>query len=119
MDNVLKIGAISRHICKICEQIDSLASCIMEERQYADAVLEVEKPPFHILDIYSDMICDELEHIQILALKLTEIVTQSLLCEAETNEDEDGEYSTGATAGTGVKGGRREEDEEEGEYSAQ
>ena len=115
MDNVLKIGTISRHLCKICEQVDSLASCIMEERQHADVVLEVENPSFHISDIYADMICDELEHIQILTLKLTELIAQSLLCEAGTNEDDDGEYSAGDPADTGVKGGGKEDNDYEGE----
>lgn len=119
MENVLRIGAISRQLCKICEQVDLLSSFIAEENKHADANLDAGEISFHISDVYADMICDELEHIQILTLKLTEIVAQSLLREVETNEDEDGEYSAGDPAG--VKGGGKEGDgyEGEGELPAQ
>lgn len=94
MKNAFAISSLSRQMEKVCEQIDCLAM----------GVQDTEQGIGDIAGTYQDMLLDELEHIQILALKLTELISQAVGEEQETNTDE-GEGSAFAEGElTAVKG---------------
>ena len=78
MKNAFAISSLSRQMEKVCEQIDCLAM----------GVQDTEQGVGDIAGTYQDMLLDELEHIQILALKLTELISQAVGEEQETNTDE-------------------------------
>ena len=78
MKNAFAISSLSRQMEKVCEQIDCLAM----------GVQDTEQGVGDIAGTYQDMLLDELEHIQILALKLTELISQAVSEEQEINTDE-------------------------------
>ena len=78
MKNAFAISSLSRQMGKVCEQIDCLAM----------GVQGTEQGVGDIAGTYQDMLLDELEHIQILALMLTELISQAVGEEQETDTDE-------------------------------
>lgn len=100
MKNAYAISSISRQMGKVCEQIDALAMGIQDTEQGIG----------NIADVYQELLLDELEHTQMLTLKLTELITVD--SSEATNADE-GEGSAFAAGDLDdVKTG--EEDGEEG-----
>lgn len=75
MKNAYAIDSISRQLVKTVEQIGELARGIQDTEQ---GIGDVD-------DIYAEILLDELEHIQMLTLKLTELITQE---PPEANADE-------------------------------
>jgi len=67
MKNVYAIGGVSRHLSKVAEHIERLAMDIHSSEQDAG----------NLEPVYSDLLFDELEHAQVLTLKLTELISQS------------------------------------------
>jgi len=96
------IGEICRQIIKVCERIDTLSLGIeMFEQGNTDLVITYEGLRF-----------DELEHAQMLTLKLTELITQETADTAEANADEDGSVF-GPGELTDVKTGENEAGKED------
>ena len=81
MKNAYAISSLSRQMVKVCEQIDSLAM----------GVQDTEQSVGDVVDTYQDMLLDELEHVQVLTLKLTEMI--SLAVGEETANADEGEGS--------------------------
>jgi hypothetical protein len=77
MKNAYAISSLSRQMVKVCEQIDSLAM----------GVQDTEQGIGDLGDTYQELLLDELEHIQMLTLKLTELVSEAV-GEETTNTDE-------------------------------
>ena len=67
MKNAYAINSLSRQMVKVCEQIDSLAM----------GVQDTEQGNVDVADAYTDMLLDEIEHVQMLTLKLTEVITEA------------------------------------------
>lgn len=80
MKNAYAISSLSRQMVKVCEQIDSLAM----------GVQDTEQGIGDLGDTYQDLLLDELEHIQILALKLTELVSEAVGEETANTDEGDG-----------------------------
>lgn len=78
MKNAYAISSMSRQMIKVCEQIDSLAMGVQDTEQGSD----------NIADTYHDLLLDELEHIQMLTLKLTELVSEAVGEQDAVNADE-------------------------------
>ena len=109
MKNAFAISGLSRQMEKVCERIDCLAM----------GVQDTEQGVGDIAGTYQDMLLDELEHIQILALKLTDLVSQAVSEEQETNTDEgegsafaEGELTAAKDAPDGGEDGQGREEEE-------
>lgn len=79
MKNTFAISSMSRQLGRVCDQIDHLAY---------DAQ-ETSGKPNELCGLYRDMLLDELEHVQVLTLKLTELVSQAV-AEDTGNADEAG-----------------------------
>lgn len=99
MKNAYAISSMSRQMCKVCGQIDALAMGIQDTEQGIG----------DIADVYQELLLDELEHIQMLTLKLTELITVDP-SEAHTDDGEGSAFAAGDL--TDVKTG--DEDGEEG-----
>ncbi len=80
MKNAYAISSLSRQMVKVCEQIDSLAM----------GVQDTEQGNVDVADAYTDMLLDEIEHVQMLTLKLTEVITEAAGEDEPANEDEAG-----------------------------
>lgn len=105
MKNAYAINSVSQQMVKICERIDDLAS----------AVEGSEQDTGDIADTYQDLLLDELEHIQMLTLKLTELVSEAVGEETANNDEGDdsafapGDLDAKKTGGAaGEKGGEEE-----------
>ena len=86
MKNAYAISSMSRQMVKVCEQIDSLAM----------GVQDTEQGIGDLADTYQDLILDELEHIQMLTLKLTELVSEAVGEEpANTDEGDSSAFAQG------------------------
>ncbi len=68
MKNAYAISSLSQQMVKVCEQIDSLAM----------GVQDTEQGIGDLGDTYQNLLLDELEHIQMLTLKLTELVSEAV-----------------------------------------
>lgn len=77
MKNAYAISSLSRQLIKTCGQIDSLAM----------GVQDTEQGIGDIADTYQDLLLDELEHAQMLTLKLTDLISQAV-GEDTANADE-------------------------------
>lgn len=77
MKNAYAISSLSRQLGKTCEQIDSLAMGVQDTEQVIG----------DIADTYLDLLFDELEHAQMLTLKLTDLISQAA-GEGTANADE-------------------------------
>lgn len=94
MQNSAAVGSICTQLIKSCEKVQTITSAMDAFEQTNDKIIES----------YSDIRIDELEHIQILTLMLTELVS------AESDENMDGEGSTFAPGDLNdVKKGEGEE----------
>ena len=80
MKNAYAISSMSRQMVKVCEQIDSLAM----------GVQDTEQGIGDLGDTYQDLLLDELEHIQMLTLKLTELVSEAVGEETSNTDEGDG-----------------------------
>ena len=80
MKNAYAISSLSRQMVKVCEQIDSLAM----------GVQDTEQGNVDVADAYTDMLLDEIEHVQMLTLKLTEVITEAAGEYEPANADEAG-----------------------------
>jgi hypothetical protein len=80
MKNAYAISSLSRQMVKVCEQIDSLAM----------GVQDTEQGIGDLGDTYQDLLLDELEHIQMLTLKLTELVSEAVGEETANTDEGDG-----------------------------
>lgn len=83
MKNAYAICSLARQLCKVGEKIDSLASDIQGSEQDANGVSE----------LFQNLLVDEIEHVQILTLELTKLVTEST--GEATNADEGGAFAEG------------------------
>ncbi len=80
MKNGMVISAICRQLKLVCDRIDNMSMDIEQFEQNNSAMVEV----------YASHRLDELEHAQILTLKLTELISQAGEDEPEVNTDEGG-----------------------------
>jgi len=81
MRNYRAVEDVSRHLSKICESIQNLA-CSIEMYQHMDGDLEAT---------YETLMLDKLEHLQMLTLKLTELITSAEeRSDSQENLDEGG-----------------------------
>lgn len=80
MKNAYAISSASRQLIKVCEQMDTLAMGVQDTEQGIGDLAEV----------YTDLLFDELEHAQMLTLKLTELISQSQGSGAENADGADG-----------------------------
>lgn len=80
MKNGMVISAICRQIKLVCDRIDNISMDIEQFEQNNSDMVEV----------YSSHRMDELEHAQILTLKLTELISQAGADEPVVNTDEGG-----------------------------
>ena len=103
MKNAYAISSMSRQMVKVCEQIDNLALGIQDTEQGIG----------DIADTYQDMLLDELEHIQMLTLKLTDLISQAT--EEETANTDEGEGSAFAAGDLTVEKTGEDSDEDGGE----
>lgn len=101
MKNAYAIGSLSRQMCKVCEQIDSLAM----------GVQDTEQGIGDIAGTYQELLLDELEHIQMLTLKLTDLISQAT-GEENSNADE-GEGNAFAQGDLNAEKNGGSDDEEE------
>jgi len=63
---VYAIRSLARQICKVSEFIDQLAM----------GAQDAEQDDGDVFDTYENMLMDELEHLQILTLKMTDTIIQ-------------------------------------------
>ena len=77
MQNSAAVGSICTQLIKSCEKVQAITSAMDAFEQTNDKIIES----------YSNIRFDELEHIQILTLMLTEFVS------VESDENMDGEGS--------------------------
>lgn len=80
MKNAYAVSSASRQLIKVCEQMDTLAMGVQDTEQGIGDLAEV----------YTDLLFDELEHAQMLILKLTELVSQSQDGGTENTDGADG-----------------------------
>lgn len=80
MKNGMVISAICRQLKMVCDRIDNMSMDIEQFEQNNSTMVEV----------YASHRMDELEHAQMLTLKLTEMITQADAEEPEVNTDEGG-----------------------------
>ena len=80
MKNAYAISSVSRQIVKVGETLDSLVGGIQDTEQGVG----------DLSDVYAAMLMDELEHAQMLILKLTELITQEGPETAAANTDGEG-----------------------------
>ena len=80
MKNAYAISSLSQQMVKVCEQIDSLAM----------GVQDTEQGIGDLGDTYQNLLLDELEHIQMLTLKLTELVSEAVGEETANTDEGDG-----------------------------
>ncbi len=80
MKNAAAICSVSRQLVKVCEQIDTLTMGIQDTEQRIGG----------IADTLIDIRMDELEHAQMLTLKLTELITQAGEGDATNSNGADG-----------------------------
>lgn len=66
--NAIAISSLSRQLIKICETIDSVS---LGSSEAGNGYAEIES-------VYSDILADELEHLQVLTLSLTGLVVDAL-----------------------------------------
>ena len=77
-DPVSAVGEICRQLIHTCEQIGSLSNGIENT------------PDPELAGVYHDMRMDELEHAQVLILKITELVTTDAPAFSREDEEEGG-----------------------------
>lgn len=80
MKNAYAISSLSRQMVKVSERIEGLAM----------GVQDVEQGIGDIADTYQDMLLDELEHVQLLTLKLTAMISDAVGEEAANTDEGDG-----------------------------
>jgi hypothetical protein len=98
------ISSIARQLQKVSEKVDSLAMGIQDMEQSAPDVM----------DVYTGLLMDEVEHIQILTLELTKLVFGIVPDEANADEGDGSVFAAGdLTAGKAGKDG--DDDEGRGE----
>lgn len=102
MKNAYAISSLARQLGKASEKLDSLAMGVQDTEQNAPGVSEV----------YQGLLLDEIEHVQILTLELTKLVTAST---DEANADEDGGSAFAAGDLTAEKGGENGDCNSEGQ----
>ena len=88
MKNAYAISSLSQQMVKVCEQIDSLAM----------GVQDTEQGIGDLGDTYQNLLLDELEHIQMLTLKLTELVSEAVGEETANTDEGDGSAFARATS---------------------
>lgn len=101
MKNAAAISSVSRQLVKVCEQIDTLTMGIQDTEQGIGG----------IADTLTSIRIDELEHAQMLTLKLTELITQAGEDDATNSDGADGSaFGPGDLDSQNKgKGGRTEE----------
>ena len=72
------ICLLCRQLVKACEQIDSLANSLDTDESSS------------LSDVFGDMLVDELEHVQVLTLKLTDLISPSSSDEEANTDESDG-----------------------------
>lgn len=80
MKNAYAISSLARQLGKVSDKMDSLAMGVQDTEQNAPDVSEV----------YQGLLMDEIEHLQILTLELTKLVTESTGDTANADEGEGG-----------------------------
>ena len=80
MKNGMAISAICRQLKLVCDRIDNMS---MDIEQF-------EQNNVDMVEVYASHRLDELEHAQMLTLKLTELITQAGAEEPVVNTDEGG-----------------------------
>jgi len=65
--NAYAISSLARQLGKVSEKVDSLAMGVQDTEQNSPDLSEV----------YKGLLLDEIEHIQIMTLELTKLVTES------------------------------------------
>lgn len=64
MKNAYTISSLAAQLGKVADQIQSLAMCAQE----------AENNDGSIAGVYEDMLLDEVEHVQVIALELTRLI---------------------------------------------
>ena len=103
MKNAYAISSLAHQFSKVSEKIDSLAVGVQDTEQNAPDVSEV----------YQGLLMDEIEHLQILTLEITKLVTESTDDAANADEG-DGGSAFAAGDLTTEKAGENGADEGEG-----
>lgn len=80
MKNGMVISAVCRQLKMVADRIDNMSMDIEQFEQSNGAMV----------DTYVDLRLDELEHAQVLTLRLTELITQADEEKSEVNTDEGG-----------------------------
>lgn len=80
MKNGMVISAICRQLKMVAERIDNMTMDIEQFEQSNDSMVKT----------YAGLRMDELEHAQVLTLRLTELIAQAEAEEPEVNTDEGG-----------------------------
>lgn len=80
MKNAYAISSLARQLGKVCEKADSLAMGVQDTEQNSPEVSEV----------YQGLLMDEVEHLQILTLEITRLVTESAGGAANADEGDGG-----------------------------
>lgn len=80
MKNAYAISSLARQLGKVSEKVDSLAMGVQDTEQNSPDVSEV----------YQGLLMDEVEHLQILTLELTRLVTETAGDSANADEGEGG-----------------------------
>ena len=80
MKNAYAISSLARQLGKVSDKMDSLVMGIQDTEQNAPDVS----------DVYQGLLMDEIEHLQILTLELTKLVTESAGDTANADEGDGG-----------------------------
>lgn len=90
MTNHMAIGSLCEQIKIACERIQSMTASI---EQFDDSNLE---------EVFISLRLDELEHVQVLALRLTDLIAQGDEENTAVNADEGGVFAAGELSGKPV-----------------
>lgn len=85
MKNAYAISSLARQLGKVSDKMDSLAMGVQDTEQNAPDVSEV----------YQGLLMDEIEHLQILTLELTKLVTESTADAANADEGDGSAFAAG------------------------
>ena len=80
MKNTFAISSLSRQLGRVCDQIDHLAY---------DAQ-EISGKPNDLCEFYEGLLLDEVEHAQVLMLRMTDLVSQAIEEETANTDEGDG-----------------------------
>lgn len=109
MKNACAISSLARQFSRVSEKIDSLAMGIQDTEQNAPDVSVV----------YQGLLMDEIEHLQILTLEITKLVTESTDNAANTDEGDGGSAFAAGDLTIEKAGENGDGDEDAGEGQAE